>query len=498
MELLGYAAAAATPYNLLLALVGVVAGVVLGALPGISSTFAVAVLLPTTFTMEPVSALIFLGAVYTGSTYGGAYSAILVNTPGTPQNIATTFDGYPMARRGDGSLAITLACLASVVGGLVGAIALFAVAPPLARVALAFGPVEYFWLAVLGLTMIASLSEGNLVKGAIAGCLGLALSLVGVSVVSGDTRFVFDTPALVGGINLVPAVIGLLCLPVLIDMVAAPQAHLRHEGKVQGYRLAEAAALCRGAWGTLTRGSLIGTGIGILPAAGGSIASLVAYSETRRASRHPQTFGTGEPRGLMASESANNATVGGGLIPTFVLGIPGTPADAVILGALLIHGVRTGPALFTERAALIYTFIFGLFIATLLMLPVGLLMGRYAYGAIVSIPKTFLVPLVAFFTIIGSYAIHNDVNDVVAMLALGVFAWLVGRLGIPAAPMVLGLLLGPIAEQGYGQAVIIGTATGSVWAQFFGRPIALAIIALIVITLLAPPLVRRYLQRGTP
>ena len=266
----------------------------------------------------------------------------------------------------------------------------------------------------------------------------------------------------------------------------------------RGYRLAEALGLCRRAWGTLTRGSLIGTGIGILPAAGGSIASLVAYSETRRASRHPQTFGTGEPRGLMASESANNATVGGGLIPTFVLGIPGTPADAVILGALLIHGVRTGPALFTERAALIYTFIFGLFIATLLMLPVGLLMGRYAYGAIVSIPKTFLVPLVAFFTIIGSYAIHNDVNDVVAMLALGVFAWLVGRLGIPAAPMVLGLLLGPIAEQGYGQAVIIGTATGSVGAQFFGRPIALAIIALIVITLLAPPLVRRYLQRGTP
>lgn len=495
MELVGYAAAAATPYNLLLAFIGVTAGVVLGALPGISSTFAVAVLLPTTFTMEPVSALIFLGAVYTGSTYGGAYSAILVNTPGTPQNIATTFDGYPMARRGDGNLAVTLACLASVVGGLVGALALWAVAPPLARVALAFGPIEYFWLAVLGLTMIASLSEGNLVKGAISGCLGLALSLVGVSVVSGDTRFAFDSPALVGGINLVPAVIGLLCIPVLIDLVAAPQPHLKQEGTVGGYRLREALQICRRSWITLTRGSLIGTGIGVLPAAGGSIASLVSYSETRRASRRPEAFGTGEPEGVLSSESANNATVGGGLIPTFVLGIPGTPADAVILGALLIHGVRTGPSLFTERAPLIYTFIFGLLIATILMLPVGLLMGRYAYGAIVSISKTFLVPLVAFFTIIGSYAIHNDVNDVVVMLVLGVFGWLIARVGIPAAPMVLGLLLGPIAEQGFGQGVIIGTATGSVWAQFFGRPIALAIIALIALTLFAPYMLRRYTRR---
>ncbi|HUG79586.1 MAG TPA: tripartite tricarboxylate transporter permease [Burkholderiales bacterium] len=495
MELVGYAAAAATPYNLLLAFIGVTAGVVLGALPGISSTFAVAVLLPTTFTMEPVSALIFLGAVYTGSTYGGAYSAILVNTPGTPQNIATTFDGYPMARRGDGNLAITLACLASVVGGLVGAVALWAVAPPLARVALAFGPIEYFWLAVLGLTMIASLSEGNLVKGAISGCLGLALSLVGVSVVSGDTRFAFSSPALVGGINLVPAVIGLLCIPVLIDLVAVPQPHLKQEGTVGGYRLREALRICRRGWVTLTRGSLIGTGIGVLPAAGGSIASLVSYSETRRASRRPEAFGSGEPEGVLASESANNATVGGGLIPTFVLGIPGTPADAVILGALLIHGVRTGPSLFTERAPLIYTFIFGLLIATILMLPVGLLMGRYAYGAIVSVPKTFLVPLVAFFTIIGSFAIHNDVNDVVAMLVLGLFGWLIGRVGIPAAPMVLGLLLGPIAEQGFGQGVIIGTATGSVWAQFFGRPIALAILALIVATLFAPYLLRRYTRR---
>jgi len=499
MELLAYGAEAITAFNLALAVLGVVLGVVLGALPGLSSTFAVAVLLPTTFTMAPVSALIFLGAVYTGSTYGGAYTAILVNTPGTPQNIATTFEGYPMAQRGDGNLAITLACIASVVGGLVGALALLTVAPPLAEFALAFGPVEYFWLAVLGLTLIATLSEGNLVKGAISGCFGLALSLVGISVVSGDTRYTFGIQALLGGIHLVPAVIGLLCVPVLMDLVSVPQPHLRPPKSGSGLRIGEALRLAWKAKTSLVRGSVLGTGIGVLPAAGGSIASLVAYSETRRTARNPRDFGKGAPEGILATESANNATVGGGLIPTFVLGIPGTPADAVILGALLVHGVRTGPTLFTEQGAIIYTFIFSLLLATVLMLPVGLIVGRYAYRAILDVPKTFLVPLVAFFTIIGSYAIQNNVNDVVFMLLLGMFGWLIGRAGIPPAPMVLGALLGPIAEQGYVQGLVIGRATGDVFGQFFGRPISLVIMVMILATLLLPSLLswrRRRLARA--
>ena len=343
MEILAYAADAVTPFNLVLAVLGVVIGTVLGALPGLSSTFSVAVMLPMTFTMAPVSALIFLGAVYTGSTYGGAYTAILLNTPGTPQNIATTFDGFPMAKRGDGNLAITLACLASVAGGLVGALALFAFAPPLAEFALAFGPVEYFWLAVLGLTLIATLSEGSLVKGGISGCFGMAISLIGIAVVSGDTRYTFDLQALLGGIHLVPAVIGLLCVPVLMDLVSVPQAHLDPPKSGTGLRLGEALRLAWRGKVALTRGAILGTVIGVLPAAGGAIASLVAYSETKRSAKNPRAFGTGEPDGVLTTESANNATVGGGLIPTFVLGIPGTPADAVILGALLVHGVRHRP-----------------------------------------------------------------------------------------------------------------------------------------------------------
>ncbi|MDX1605318.1 MAG: tripartite tricarboxylate transporter permease, partial [Candidatus Competibacterales bacterium] len=445
------------------------------------------------FSMEPASALIMLGAIYTGAIYGGAYAAILVNTPGTPSAIATTFDGYPMARRGDGDLAVTLACLASVVGGLVGALCLLLLAPPLAEVALKFGPVEYFWLALFGLTLIAALSEGSLLKGLIGACFGLLLSTIGVAVIGGDIRYTLGSTTLLGGIEVVSALIGLYCIPVLIDMVANPDPHLRVTGSGRGFRLPEALRLAWRGKFNLLRSSTIGTLTGILPGAGGSIAGLVAYSEARRSSRRPETFGKGAPDGVIATESANNATVGGGFIPTLVLGIPGTPPDAVILGALLVQGIRTGPSLFSEQGSVVYTFIFGLLIATVLMLPVGLLIGRYAYRFIVTVPKTVLVPIIAFMTVIGAYAIRNNLADVGIMLVLGVVGWILGRFGFAASPIVLGLILGPIAEQGFVQGYLIGNAAGNLWGTFFGRPIALAIIALILLSLCYPLLRRRLL-----
>ncbi|MEO6660802.1 MAG: tripartite tricarboxylate transporter permease, partial [Burkholderiaceae bacterium] len=385
---------ALTPFNFLLALAGVVAGTVIGALPGLTATMAIAVLVPFTFSMPPASALIALGAIYTGAIYGGAYAAILLNTPGTPSSIATTFDGYPMARNGHGDLALTLACLASVLGGLVGAAALLLLGPPLAAFALKFGQVEYFWLAVFGLTLIASLGETSTIKGLMGGCIGLLLSMVGTAEVGGDIRYVGSVHALLGGIDVISALIGFYCIPVIIDLVATPKPHLTVAGQVAGYRLREAIGLMARGKVNLARSSIIGTLVGILPGAGGSIASLVAYSEAKRVSRRREFFGKGEPAGVMASESANNATVGGGLIPTLVLGIPGTPPDAVILGALLVQGIRTGPSLFNEQSAIVYTFIWGLFIATLVMLPAGLVIGRYAFKSIVAITKATLVPAV--------------------------------------------------------------------------------------------------------
>ena len=491
MELLPHLAQALTPINLLLAVAGVVLGTIIGALPGLSATMAVAVLVPFTFGMDPASGLIALGAIYTGAIYGGSYAAILVNTPGTPSSIATTFDGFPMAKKGDGNLAVTVATLSSVTGGIVGAVALMLLAPPLAKIALAFGPPEYFWLAVLGLTLISALSTGNMLKGIIGACIGLLLSTVGLAVIGGDQRFTFGSPTLVGGIDVIAALIGLYCVPVIIDMVATRDPHIAVERQHEGYRLAEALRICGRSWVNLVRSSVIGTLVGILPGAGGSISSLVAYAEARRSSRHPERFGKGEPNGIIATESANNATVGGGFIPTLVLGIPGTPPDAVILGALLIQGVKTGPSLFTSGGHIVYTFMFGLLVATILMLPLGLLLGRYAFESVASVPKAVLAPLVAFMTVIGAYAIHSNPSDVVTMASLGVLGWVLARVGVSPSPIVLGIVLGPIAEQGFVQAYLIGHARGDVIGIFFGRPLSLVIIAFSLLTLLYPLLPRR-------
>ncbi|GAB3672369.1 tripartite tricarboxylate transporter permease [Salinisphaera aquimarina] len=491
--------AALTPLHLLLAVIGVTAGTVLGAIPGLTATMAIAVLVPLTFSMDPTSALLLMGAIYTGAIYGGAYAAILLNTPGTPSAIATTFDGFPMAKRGDGDLAVTIACLSSVVGGLVGAAALLFLAPPLAKVALAFGPVEYFWLAIFGLTLISAISAGQLLKGLIGASFGLVLSCVGVAPISGAPRFTFETSTLLGGIDVVSGLIGLYCIPVLIDLVARPERHLEIQAESRGYRLAEAVRSCLSNWGNLVRSSLLGAFVGILPGAGGSIAGLVAYSEARRSSKTPERYGKGEPRGLQASESANNATVGGGMIPTLVLGIPGTPPDAVILGALLVQGIRTGPAMFQDNGgSIVYTFIYGLFIATLIMLPIGLLIGRYAFKSIVTFPKAVLVPIVAFMTILGAYSIRNSLSDVIIMIALGVIGWFLSRLGFKPSPIVLGLILGPIAEQGFVQGWMIGGATGDPLSIFLSGPLAITIVVLIVFSLFYPLIVGHLRRRSPP
>ena len=306
--------------------------------------------------MDPAAGLIALGAIYTGAIYGVAFAAILVNTPGTPSAIATTFDGFPMAKRGDGNLAVTVATLASVTGGFVAALFLLLLSPPLAKMALAFGPVEYFWLAMFGLTLISALSVDDMVKGLMGACLGLLMSMMGVAVVGDDIRFTMGTQLLLGGINVIAALIGLYCIPVIMDLVATPDPHLKVGQGGVGFRLREAAGLWWRDRVNVLRSSVIGTVVGVLPGAGGSIASLVSYSEARRASRTPERFSKGAPEGVMATESANNATVGGGFIPTMALGIPGTPPDAVILGALLVQGISTGPALFQTEGAVVYTF----------------------------------------------------------------------------------------------------------------------------------------------
>lgn len=476
-----------SPGNLMLMLGGTVAGLIAGALPGLTATMAVALIIPFTFVMPPLSGLVPMGAIYMSAIYGGSFSAILINTPGTPSSIGTCFDGYPMAKAGRGQEAIVVATVASVIGGLFGIAVLAFLAPPLARIALRFGPPEYFWVGVFGLSIIASLVSKSILKGLIAGAVGLLISMVGISPVGGNVRFTFGEPALQGGIELVCALIGLFCIPEVLSLV------------LQGTQSYEAVRLVKqkgvimstvrkvlGQPGNLLRSSIIGTIVGIIPGAGGNIANLIAYNEAVRASKYPEKFGTGIIDGVIATETANNATVGGGLVPLLTLGVPGTPVDAVIYGGLLLQGLRPGPDLFTMHADITYGFIFSLFVATLMMLVVGLAVGTALHRLVSRLPLRFLVPSIVFLSIIGSYAIRNNMTDVWIMLGCGIIGYTLKELDFHPAPIVLGLILGPIVEEGLVQSLLISRAWPRPWLIFFKSPISIILIFLTLISFAWP------------
>lgn len=475
------------PSMLLLVLVGTAAGMAIGAMPGLSATMGLALLVPFTFVMEPTRALVLLGAFYMGAIYGGSFTAILVNAPGTPSSVATALEGYQMTKKGKSELAVVGATMGSLVGGLIGVIALIFLAPPLADFSLRFGPQEYFWIAIFGLTIIISMASGSLVKGLIGGVFGLLLATIGVAPVGGEVRFTFGEPMLQGGIPLVPAMVGLFTIPEVIRLVARKgrEAQMIDEREHRE----KLWPMIRRIFSTpfnLIRSSIIGTITGILPGAGGSIANLVAYNEAKRSSTHPETFGKGEVDGVVAAESANNATVGAGMIPTLTLGVPGTPPDAIIIGVLLLHGLRPGAELFTASGDLVSTFIIALAVSAVMMVPVGLIGGRALQRGVVAMPARYLAPGITVLTIVGAYAVRTSVVDVVIMLVLGVLAYFLSLAGISAAPIVLGLILGSIAETGLVQGMLTAQGEPQPWLTFFNRPLSLALIALTVVSLVWP------------
>lgn len=478
------------PYPLLLAVGGTTLGLVVGAVPGLSATMALAVLLPFTFVMEPLHGLVALGAVYMGAIYGGAFAAILVNTPGTPSSIATTFDGYPMAKKGEAENAITAATVASVIGGLFGVTALLFLAPPLAQFALRFGPAEYFWIAILGLTLIGTLSEGSLLKGMAGGVIGVLISLVGIAPLGGESRFSFGLPALQGGVHLVVALIGLFAIPELLSMAATGKAALSattESARKRGGFLRVARRVLSMP-GNLLRSCVIGEIVSLVPGAGGNIAGLVSYNEAKRYSKRPEEFGKGSVEGLVASETANNVTVAGSMVPLLTLGIPGAPPDALILGVLLLHGLRPGAELFTASGPLTYGFILSMGLAAILLLPIGVLAGTWIYRVVVRVPVNFLVPTIGVMTILGSYALRNNTTDVIIMVALGLTGFILKEFGFHPAPVVLGLILGPIAETGFVTTMLLGQAYTVPALKLFDNTLSQILIALVLIFLLAPVL----------
>ena len=458
------ALAAACGFEALLAnLLGVALGIVFGALPGLTAVMGVALLIPLTFGLPPVVAFSSLLGMYCGAIYAGSITAILVSTPGTAAAAATMLEGPRLTARGESLRALEMTTVASFIGSVFSCFILAGVAPQLARFALNFSAPEYFALGIFGLTIVATLSEGALLKGCIAACLGLLIAMVGMDPLTGNLRLTFDSANLINGVSLIPALVGLYALS---------QVFLTCEDIFRGKRLSAVNISRKGIslaeiWANrsaLLRGSLIGTFIGIVPATGSGTASFAAYSEAKRNSRHPEAFGNGAIEGLAATESANNAVTGGALI---TLGIPGDVVTAVILGALMIQGMTPGPLLFQEQGALVYSIFISLLLANVFMLVLGMASVR-VFSKIVSIPGGILMPLVTTLCVVGGYALNNSNFDLGVMAVFGILGWIMTKASIPLAPLLLAMILSGIIETNFRRALSI---SDNDYTVFLTRPV---------------------------
>ncbi len=457
-------------FPLAIIVLGVVMGILVGVLPGLSPAMGVALLVPFSYGMEPLNALILLGSVYAAANYGGTITAIAINTPGTPSAIVSTFDGYPLTQKGQPGRALGTSVIASTVGGLFGTLVLIFFSVPLAKAALKFGPAEYFALAVFGLTIISSLSRGNYLKAFIATLIGLLLNTVGMDPFTGYLRFTFGIPELADGFSFIPALIGLFALGEIFLGIEKSGALKKATQKISGKmpRFGEIWAMKR----TILQSSLLGTLIGVVPGAGATIAAFIAYGEARRTSKHPEKFGQGALEGVAASGAATSGSVGGALVPLLTLGIPGSAATAVLIGALMLHGLTPGPELFKDNAPVVYGLFASLFLAYAVMFLLGYL-GNQLWIQIISLPQALLYPIILAIAVIGSYAVSNSMFDVWSCLGFGVLGWLLRRYDFPTAPVILGLILGFLAETNFRRALLMGDAR-----IFFTRPVSLGLLIL--------------------
>ncbi len=431
---------------------GVMWGIFGGALPGISPSIAMALLLPFTIGMDPTTALVLLASVYVGAEYGGSIPAILIRTPGTNSASATVMDGYAMAQQGRAGEALGISLISGLWGGLFGLVVLVLATEPLAQIALAFTPAAYFSLGILGLSVIAGLSGGSLLKGLIAALIGLVIAFIGSDPVSGVSRFTFGSADLLGGIKPILIMVGLFAVTEMLVQITEPawakanksEARLKLPNWAMSKRLAKPQAI----------GAVIGTVEGVTPGAGGTIAAFMAYSEARRWSKKPEEFGHGSPEGIAAPECANNVVTATALVPLLSLGIPGSNSAAILLGGFLIHGLQPGPMLFTKAPEVVYGLYGGLFIANIAMLLLGLvILGPCIW--LVNRPKPYLIAAILALVMSGVYAIHQSVFDIFLVIGVGMFGYLLRLLKVPVLPLVLGLVLGYMVESNYRRSLVI-------------------------------------------
>ncbi len=444
------------------AFAGVVWGIFGGALPGISPSIAMALLLPFTYGMDPTAAIVLLAAVYVGAEYGGSIPAILIRTPGTNSAMATIIDGYEMNRQGRGGEALGISLVSGLVGGLFGLAVLALFTEPLARVALAFTPPAYFALGILGLSVVASLSGGSLIKGLIAALLGLMVATVGTDPVSGVSRFTLGAPELLGGIRPILVMVGLFAVSELLVQVSEPD-WAKADARDTRLKLPGWAT-----WKRMIRphsiGAVIGTVEGVTPGAGGTIAAFMSYNEAKRWSKHPEEFGRGSVEGVAAPEAANNVVTATALVPLLSLGIPGSNSAAILLGGFLIHGMQPGPMLFERNPEVVYGLYGGLLVANIAMLLVGLvILGPCLW--LVNRPKPYLIAFILALVVSGIYSIEQSFFDVGLTLAAGVVGYLMRWVGLPFLPMVLGVVLGYLVESNYRRSLVLSSGDHGIFVQ---------------------------------
>ena len=479
--------------SLLAVVIGVLAGITVGALPGLSATMAISLLVPFTFGLQPLVALGLMAGIYNGAMYGGAIPAVLLRIPGTPAAVATTFDGYPMAQRGEGGFALQVALISSAFGGIASSLALMLLAPPLSKVSLLFGPPEVFWIAVFGLCSIVFLLGGSVIKGLMSACFGVFVSLVGTDPILGTDRFTFGRLELLDGVNIVILLVGLYALPPVIDLLETPLAAAGASGdrlRTESFFLAVPKMLRY--WKTWIRSSLIGIWIGILPGAGGSMAAFLSYNEARRVSKTPETWGKGEPEGVAASECANNADTASAMIPALTLGIPGTAVAAVMLGGLLIHGLQPGPMLFRENPDVVFGIMWQFLFGAVLLIFLGGSLATNSFAKVLRLPRPLLGSVIVVLMLIGVYSIHGRMFDVYLMLGFGAIGYVMDKLKFPLPPAVLGLILGGYAENNLRLALRIGRGD---WSILLENTTSKVLVAMVLVVILGPIVKRRLLTK---
>ena len=473
-------------------LIGVVGGMIIGALPGFSAAMGVSLLIPLTYGMSPIAALVMLTAMYTSAIYGGSITAILCHTPGTPASAATAIDGFQLTKQGRGMEAMGVATVCSGIGGTVSAIAMLFIAPALGAFSLKFSVLEYFLLSLFGLTVIASLAGDSVVKGIFSGILGLLLGCVGLDAISGHPRMTLGILNLEDGINFVPALIGLFSVSQVMSLawnvyhgkkgsVVEDEENLKHGRPLPSW--SEAKTLIP----TTIRCSIVGTIVGIIPAAGAGVSSWICYSMGKKFSKHPEKFGHGALEGVASCETGNNAATGGALIPLITLGLPGSSVAAILLGGMMIHGLTPGASMFTKHASTTYAIMIGFLFANILMAVIGIFAAR-RIARVSSLPMGVLAPVILALCAIGTYAIRGNMFDVGVMVVFGLLGFVLKRCGFAAPPMILGMVLSEICESNWRRAIILAQAKGGMLSYFLSRPIAIVLTILILASLFSPVL----------